>query len=161
MSDLFANPAALDGFEFIEFSAPKKGILEPIFETMGFSKIAQHRSKDVELWRQGSINLISNYEPNSAAYYFAREHGPSACGMGFRVKDARQSYEHLLAQGAEPVEMKTGPMELRIPGIRGIGNSIIYLIDRYDSGNDELKFKFSVPQRRREKGKEPRRIDRI
>jgi len=138
MADLFDNPAGLDGFEFIEFSAPKKGILEPVFETMGFTKIARHRSKDVELWRQGGINLITNYEPKSAAWYFAREHGPSACGMGFRVRDARKAYAHLLAQGAEPVQVETGPMELHIPGIRGIGNSIIYLIDRYDTGAKEL-----------------------
>jgi len=138
MADLFENPAGLDGFEFIEFSAPEKGVLEPVFESMGFEKIARHRSKDVELWRQGGINLITNYEPGSPAFFFAREHGPSACGMGFRVKDARKAYDHLTAQGAEPVKMKTGPMELCIPGIRGIGNSIIYLIDRYDSGADEL-----------------------
>ena len=69
------NPAGLDGFEFIEFSAPRKGVLEPVFETMGFTKIARHRSKDVELWRQGGINLITNYEPHSPAWYFSREHG--------------------------------------------------------------------------------------
>ncbi|MBU4568366.1 MAG: 4-hydroxyphenylpyruvate dioxygenase, partial [Alphaproteobacteria bacterium] len=65
MADLFDNPAGLDGFEFIEFSAPGKGVLEPVFETMCFTKVARHRSKDVELWRQGGINLITNYEPNS------------------------------------------------------------------------------------------------
>jgi len=139
MADLFDNPAGLDGFEFVEFSAPEKGVLEPVFESMGFSRVARHRSKQVELWRQGSINLITNYEPNSAAWYFAREHGPSACGMGFRVRDARTAYEGLLERGAEPVATHTGPMELCIPGIRGIGNSIIYLIDRYaDEGEDGL-----------------------
>ena len=136
MADLFDNPAGLDGFEFIEFSAPEKGVLEPVFETMGFTKVARHRSKQVELWRQGDINLITNYEPKSAAWYFSREHGPSACGMGFRVRDARKAYAHLLEQGAEPVHVQTGPMELHIPGIRGIGNSIIYLIDRYGDGLD-------------------------
>ncbi len=138
MADLFDNPAGLDGFEFIEFSAPEKGIIEPVFESMGFTKVARHRSKDVELWRQGGINLITNYEPRSAAWFFAREHGPSACGMGFRVKDARKACDHVLARGAEPVAVETGPMELRIPGIRGIGNSIIYLIDRYDDGRGGL-----------------------
>ncbi len=138
MADLFENPAGLDGFEFIEFSAPEKGVLEPVFETMGFAKIARHRSKDVELWRQGGINLITNYEPKSAAWYFAREHGPSACGMGFRVRDAKTAYNGLLERGAEPVQNDPGPMELHIPGIRGIGNSIIYLIDRYDDEGDGL-----------------------
>ncbi|MEO0612289.1 MAG: 4-hydroxyphenylpyruvate dioxygenase [Pseudomonadota bacterium] len=139
MADLFDNPAGLDGFEFIEFSAPEKGLLEPVFEAMGFTHVANHRAKDVALWRQGGINLITNYEPKSPAWYFAREHGPSACGMGFRVRDAAAAYDHLLDRGAEPVETRPGPMELHIPGIRGIGNSIIYLIDRYsDDPKDGL-----------------------
>lgn len=135
MADLFENPAGLDGFEFIEFSAPEKGVLEAVFEAMGFTRIAQHRSKDVHLWRQGGINLVANYEPRSAAWFFAREHGPSACGMAFRVRDARKAYDHLIAQGAEPVHVETGPMELRLPAIRGIGGAILYLVDRY---NDNL-----------------------
>ena len=131
MADLFENPLGLDGFEFIEFSAPEKGLLEPVFERMGFSRIARHRSKDVDLWRQGEINLIANYEPQSPAAYFAAEHGPSACGMAFRVKNARVAYDAAMARGAEPVETRTGPMELRLPAIRGIGGAMIYLVDRY------------------------------
>jgi 4-hydroxyphenylpyruvate dioxygenase len=131
MADLFENPLGLDGFEFVEFCAPEKGVLEPVFEAMGFTRIARHRSKDVDLWRQGEINLIANYEPRSPAAYFAAEHGPSACGMGFRVRNARIAYELAVERGAEPVETRTGPMELHLPAIRGIGGAIIYLIDRY------------------------------
>ena len=134
MTDLFDNPLGLDGFDFVEFSAPQKGILEPVFEAMGFTLIARHRSKDVQLWRQGEINLIANYEPGSPAAYFTAEHGPSACGMGFRVRDAATAYALAIERGAEPVEVRTGPMELRLPAIRGIGGSIIYLIDRYGDG---------------------------
>lgn len=134
MSDLFDNPLGLDGFEFLEFAAPKKGLLEPAFERMGFSRVAHHRSKNVQLWRQGGINLIANYEPRSPAAYFAAEHGPSACGMGFRVRDAAKAYALALERGAEPVEVKTGPMELHIPAIRGIGGSLIYLVSRYENG---------------------------
>lgn len=135
MADLFDNPLGLDGFEFVEFSAPEKGLLEDSFAAMGFTLIANHRSKDVQLWRQGGINLIANYEPKSPAAWFAAEHGPSACGMGWRVHDAAHAYATALERGAEPVEVRTGPMELRLPAIRGIGGSIIYLIDRY---GDEL-----------------------
>ena len=131
MTDLFENPLGLDGFEFVEFSAPEKGLLEPVFETMGFTRIAQHRSKDVHLWRQGEINLIANYEARSPAAFFTAEHGPSACGMAFRVKDAAKAYAEALKRGAEPVESKTGAMELRIPAIKGIGGAFIYLVDRY------------------------------
>lgn len=131
MPDLFENPTGLDGFEFVEFCAPEQGVLEPILTMAGFTHVATHRSKDVRLWRQGGINLIINYEPKSAAWYFAREHGPSACGMAFRVKNARKAYEYLLERGAEPVQVETGPMELHIPAIRGIGGAILYLVDRY------------------------------
>jgi len=135
----FENPLGLDGFEFVEFSAPEKGGLEPVFTAMGFTLIARHRSKDVQLWRQGGINLIANYEPRSPAAYFAAEHGPSACGMGWRVRDAARAYAEAIERGAEPVEVRTGPMELRLPAFRGIGGSIIYLIDRYEiDGNGAL-----------------------
>ena len=94
MADLFDNPLGLDGFEFVEFSAPEKGILEPVFQAMGFTLIARHRSKDVQLWRQGGINLIANYQPKSPAAYFAAEHGPSACGMaGCKVQLPRAGSE--------------------------------------------------------------------
>ena len=72
MTDLFENPIGLDGFEFVEFCAPEKGVVEPVFKAMGFTHVATHRSKDVDLWRQGQINLILNYEPRSAAWFFAR-----------------------------------------------------------------------------------------
>ncbi len=144
MADLFDNPAGLAGFEFIEFAAPQRGLLEPVFQCMGFTHVATHRSKDVDLWRQGDINLIANYEKRSPAQYFAAEHGPAACGMGFRVRDANQAYAHALEKGAEPVEVPTGFMELRLPAIRGIGGSLIYLIDRYEDGASiyDIDFKF-------------------
>ena len=131
MSDLFDNPLGLDGFEFIEFSARQKGVIEPVLAASGFTLVAHHRSKEVDLWRQGGINLIINYEPRSPADYFAAEHGPSACGMGWRVRDAAKAYALAIERGAEPVEIRNGPMELRLPALRGIGGSIIYLIDRY------------------------------
>ncbi|UTW11400.1 4-hydroxyphenylpyruvate dioxygenase [Marinobacterium rhizophilum] len=134
--DLWDNPLGTDGFEFIEFASPTPGVLEPIFEMMGFVKVARHRSKAVDLFRQGNINFIVNSEPKSMAAYFAVEHGPGACAMAFRVKNAKQAYEKALELGAQPVDMPTGPMEVRLPAIKGIGGAPIYLIDRYgDEGS--------------------------
>ena len=81
MSDPTSNPMGLMGFEFVEFASPTPGVLEPVFEMLGFSRVAEHRSKDVSLYRQGDINFIVNREPRSVASYFAAEHGPSACGL--------------------------------------------------------------------------------
>jgi 4-hydroxyphenylpyruvate dioxygenase len=134
MADLFENPMGLMGFEFVEFASPTPGVLEPVFEALGFTKVAVHRSKDVVLFRQGGINFIVNNEPKSAAHYFAAEHGPSACGMAFRVKNAHQAYHRALELGAQPLDIPTGPMELRLPAIKGIGGAPLYLIDRFEDG---------------------------
>ena len=45
MTDLFENPMSLDGFEFVEFASPERGLLEPVFEILGFSHVANHKSK--------------------------------------------------------------------------------------------------------------------
>ncbi|EKU79928.1 4-hydroxyphenylpyruvate dioxygenase [Massilia timonae] len=144
MADLFDNPMGLMGFEFVEFASPTPGVLEPVFEALGFTRVATHRSKDVALFRQGGINFIVNNEPKSYAAYFAAEHGPSACGMAFRVKDAHKAYARALELGAQAVEIPTGPMELRLPAIKGIGGAPLYLIDRFDEGKSiyDIDFEF-------------------
>lgn len=144
MADLFENPMGLCGFEFVEFTAPERGILEPVFASMGFVHIANHRTKDVELWRQGGINMIINYELNSPAAYYAAEHGPSACGMGFRVRNAAEAYKLAVSKGAEPIDMKTGFSELKLAAIKGIGGASVYLIDRFEDGQSiyDVDFEF-------------------
>jgi 4-hydroxyphenylpyruvate dioxygenase len=127
------NPLGTDGFEFVEYTAPDTAELGRLFEVMGFSRVAQHRSKAVSLYRQGSINFVVNAEPNSLARQFARDHGPSACAMAFRVRDAAQALRAAVAAGAREVKGTIGPMELNIPAIEGIGGSLIYLVDRYTS----------------------------
>ncbi len=148
------NPLGLDGFEFIEFASPAPGVLEPLFESLGFTRVAVHRSKDVALYRQGDINFILNNEPGSDAAYFAEEHGPSACGMAFRVEDSHRAYALALERGGRPVEVPTGPMELRLPAIRGIGGAPLYLIDRYQDGTSiyDIDFRFLDGVERRPKG---------
>jgi 4-hydroxyphenylpyruvate dioxygenase len=120
------------------------GVLEPLFVQMGFQLVARHRSKDVDLYRQGDINFIINREPLSNAAYFAAEHGPCACSMAFRVKDAHQAYALALQRGAQPVDIPTGPMELRLPAIKGIGGAPLYLIDRFEDGKSiyDIDFNF-------------------
>jgi 4-hydroxyphenylpyruvate dioxygenase len=144
MADLFDNPMGLMGFEFVEFASPTPNALEPVFETLGFKKVALHRSKNVALYRQGDINFIVNHEKSGLSAYFAAEHGPSASGMAFRVRDSHKAYARALELGAQPVEMPTGPMELRLPAIRGIGGAPLYLIDRFEEGRSiyDIDFQF-------------------
>jgi 4-hydroxyphenylpyruvate dioxygenase len=126
-----ANPMGTDGFEFVEYAHPEPEKLGALFEQMGFSVVARHRSKKVTLYRQGDVNFVVNAEPDSFAQGFAVEHGPCACAMAFRVVDAAKAYERAIALGAEPYTGKVGPMELSIPAVRGIGGSLLYFVDRY------------------------------
>jgi 4-hydroxyphenylpyruvate dioxygenase len=134
MMTLPENIMGLNGFEFVEFASPLPDVLEPVLIALGFALVAHHRSKDVLLFRQGNINFIVNREPHCAAAYFAREHGPSACGMAFRVENAPSAYRRALALGAEPAEIPCGVMELRLPAIKGIGGTPLYLIDTQSFG---------------------------
>ena len=163
MADLFDNPMGLAGFEFVEFASPTPGVLEPVFEMLGFTQVAWHRSKDVALYRQGDINFIVNREPGSLAAYFAAEHGPSACGMAFRVTDSHKAYTRALALGAQPMDTQPGPMELRLPAIRGIGGAPLYLIDRYGDGASiyDIDFRFVEGADRHPKGHGFRLIDHL
>jgi len=131
MTDLWQNPIGTDGFEFVEYTAPDVKQLRDFFEQMGFRAVGRHRSKDVTLYRQGETNFVVNAEPESHGARFAKAHGPSACAMAFRVKDAGFAYRKLIELGATPFQNQVGPMELNIPAIEGIGGSVIYLVDRY------------------------------
>jgi 4-hydroxyphenylpyruvate dioxygenase len=131
MPDLFDNPMGTDGFEFVEYTAPDPELLRTLFERMGFPAVARHRRKNVTLHRQGDINFIINAEPGGFGQRFAQQHGPSACAMAFRVRDAARAFELAVERGATPVRNPVGPMELNIPAIEGIGGSLIYLVDRY------------------------------
>jgi 4-hydroxyphenylpyruvate dioxygenase len=144
--DLFENPMGTDGFEFVEYTAPDPELLRTLFERLGFPVTARHRSKNVTLHRQGDVNFIINAEKDSFAQAFARAHGPSACAMAFRVKDAAYAYKRALELGAKPGPSTAGPMELNIPCIEGIGGSLIYLVDRYgDHTIYDVDFR-AVPQ---------------
>jgi 4-hydroxyphenylpyruvate dioxygenase len=131
MPDIWDNPMQTDGFEFVEYAAPDPEALGRLFESMGFHAVARHRHKQVTLYRQGGVNFIINAEPDSFGQAFARMHGPSVCAIAFRVKDAAAAYARAIDLGAWGVEAQPGPMELAIPAIKGIGDSLIYLVDRY------------------------------
>jgi len=125
------NPMGTNGFEFIEYAAPDPAAMGALFERMGFVAIARHRRKNVLLYRQGGINFLVNAEPDSFAQRFARQHGPSICAIAFRVQDAKAAYERALSLGAWGFAGTAGPGELNIPAIKGIGDSLIYLVDRW------------------------------
>ena len=130
--DLWDNPMGTDGFEFVEYTAEDTAALDRLFRAMGFTAAARHRSKDVTHYRQGDINFIVNAEPESFAQSFARVHGASVCAVAFRVADAGKAIAETMGLGAKPHLGRVGPMELNIPAIKGIGDSLLYLVDRYE-----------------------------
>ena len=145
------NPMGTDGFEFVEYTAPDIELLRSLFTRMGFPEVARHKSKNVTLHKQADCNFIINAEPGSYAEQYARDHGPSACAMAFRVTDASAAHERALKLGATNVEVKKGAGELAIPAIEGIGGSRLFFVDRYgDKGSIyEVDFDFHPDWRQR------------
>jgi len=135
MIKTWENPLKTDGFEFVEYASNKPEQLAELFTQLGFVAIARHRSKNVTLYRQGGINFILNNEVQGQSHEFYSTHGPSANAMAFRVEDANFAVSELKKKGVEIIASGAGPMELQIPAIRGIGGSLLYLVDRYKAIN--------------------------
>jgi 4-hydroxyphenylpyruvate dioxygenase len=146
-----------DGFEFVEYAAPDPQLLRSLFARMGFPAVARHRSKNVTLHKQGDINFVINAEPDSFAQQFAKQHGPCACAMAFRVADARKALAHAVQEGATVCPSNPGPMELNIPAIEGIGGSRLYLVDRYGENTIyDIDFVFESDWKERLRGSDTR-----
>jgi 4-hydroxyphenylpyruvate dioxygenase len=130
----FDNPMGIDGFEFVEFAAPAgRGIeLHELFKRMGFSAVLKHKSRPITVYRQNGVNFLINEDPDSFAADFAKAHGPSACGFAIRFrKPGVQVLQSVLDNGGEKIEHKEASKAVNAPVIKGIGDCMLYLVDRY------------------------------
>ena len=144
MEHMDVNPLGLDGFEFAEFTSPDPDTLARQFEQLGFVATSTHPSKAVTRYKQGRINLLLNREPTGHAARFRREHGPSASGMAFRVRDARAAYEAALARGAKAGDATEGALGEGYV-LAGVGGSLLYLVDRHGAAGSLYDHWTQVP----------------
>ncbi|MDJ0841989.1 MAG: 4-hydroxyphenylpyruvate dioxygenase [Acidobacteriota bacterium] len=128
MQNIF-NPTGLTGIEFVEFAGGAPGYMERVFSDFGFSRLKRLADQDVVYYNQNDIHILLNHQPGSFAARFAEAHGPSICSMGWRVKDADNAFKVAVSRGARPYEGTDKTMDL--PAIYGIGDSLIYFVDRY------------------------------
>ncbi len=152
MADLFENPMGTDGFEFVEYAHPQPEELDKLFTGFGFKKVATHKSKKVSLYRQGRINYIINSEPNSYAAKFSGIHGGGACAMAFRVKDAAKAHKNALSKGAKAVDVPVGAGENKLFAIEGIGETVLFLVDKYGDKGDIYEADFNFIDKAPHKG---------
>jgi len=141
----FENPVGLDGIEFVEFSGVDKNQFIKLFEQFGFKKVASHKSRDIELYRQNDVNFILNNAEGTFGKNFAKEHGPCISAMGIRVKDSQHAFTDTMAKGAKAFEgsaVKTFTHDY--PTIYGIGDSLIYFIDEYKNTIYDREFNWEV-----------------
>ena len=135
----FENPMGIDGFEFVEYAAPgeQAAELHDLFRRMGFSAVLRHKSRPITVYRQGGVNFLVNEDPDSFAADFAAKHGPCACGFAIRFKkSAGEVYDTVLGNGGEAVERKESSKAVNAPVVKGIGDCMLYLVDRYgDAGS--------------------------
>lgn len=123
------NPLEMRGIEFTEFCGGNCDDLERLFLGFGFSKLRRFPSKDITYFRQNDIHFLLNRERKGASAEFGKKHGPSICSMGWRVEDAEFAYQEAQRRGAQPAD--PGLKDLPYPAIKGIGDSLIYFIDRF------------------------------
>ncbi|HEY6722255.1 MAG TPA: 4-hydroxyphenylpyruvate dioxygenase [Burkholderiales bacterium] len=126
-----SNPVGLDGIEFIEYATSQPQAFGTLLQEMGFSAVARHRSREVVLYRQGSMNLIVNAHPDTLPGLSAPGSTPALAAIALRVRDAAYAYRHALDLGAWEMPTRASAMELNIPGIHGVGDSLIYFVDRH------------------------------
>ncbi|AKU93061.1 4-hydroxyphenylpyruvate dioxygenase [Vulgatibacter incomptus] len=125
------NSLGTDGFEFVEFTSPEPEKMARTFELLGFTAVSKHPTKDVVRYKQGEINLLLNREEKGQAASFRAEHGASACGMAFRVEDAKKAFGMAIERGAKPTDSAPGALGAGSFVLEGIGGSLLYLVDRY------------------------------
>ena len=126
------NPLGVDGFEFVEFTGPDPQGMIAQLERMGFVQTHIHPTNKVVRLKQGDINFLVHTAPAGHAGEFAQDHGPSANGMAFRVADAKAAYDRAIERGAHSAEMHDGgALGAGAYVLRGIGGSLLYLIDAY------------------------------
>ena len=123
-----SNPLGVDGIEFIEYATSQPQAFGALLQKMGFAAVARHRSREVVLYRQGSMNLIVNAH---GAGEKAPGKAPIVAAIALRVRDAGVAFQHSLELGAWEMPTRAAAMELHIPGIHGVGDSLIYFVDRY------------------------------
>ncbi|MEO5812275.1 MAG: 4-hydroxyphenylpyruvate dioxygenase [Rhodanobacter sp.] len=130
----FENPMGIEGFEFVEFAAPagRAAELRSLFEKLGFSAVLKHKSRPITVFRQNGVNFLLNEDPHSFAADFAEKHGPCACGFAIRFnKPAAEVLKSVLGNGGEVVTDKAATKAVAAPVIKGIGDCMLYLVDRY------------------------------
>jgi 4-hydroxyphenylpyruvate dioxygenase len=120
-----------DGVEFLEFAVDEQSgrRLAEALRGLGFHYAGRHRSKSVDLFRQGRINMILNSEQDSAAAEHFQFHGPSVCAMAFRVHDAAQAVSRAEALLCSPWQEQIGPGERQIPAVRAPDGTLLYLVE--------------------------------
>lgn len=126
------NPLGLLGIEFVEFTSPDNTFMHQVFVDFGFSKLHKLKDKAIYHYKQHHINLLLNQEPDSFAADFHASHGPAICSMGWLVENAGFAYENAVARGAKACEEQ----DLPFPAIYGVGNSLIYFIERASNSNN-------------------------
>jgi 4-hydroxyphenylpyruvate dioxygenase len=131
-TELFNPPAAptLVGFSFLEFAvdATAAKALGTLLEGLGFKCAGRHRSKAVLLYRQGTINLILNSQPDSFAHRRFLSHGPSVCALGLGTSDPIRAVNRATALHSVRFDSAIGPGEMRLPAIRVPGGMVMHFV---------------------------------
>ncbi|MGZ3733505.1 MAG: 4-hydroxyphenylpyruvate dioxygenase, partial [Bdellovibrionota bacterium] len=136
------NPIGIEGMAFLEYASPKPEALTELFQRMGFTRIAKHKTNKVDYFEQNECVFLLNRQSGSFAENFHKAHGPSACSMGWRVTNAQKAFDLAVKRGARPFE---GTGTVPFPAVYGIGDSLIYFVDNTFKLKDQFTATHETP----------------
>jgi 4-hydroxyphenylpyruvate dioxygenase len=134
------------GVSFVEFTADESEAetLRVLLGQLGFARTGRHKTKSVERFSQGGINIVINTEREGLAHAAYVTHGTTAYAMGLLVEDAQATLKRAQALGAQPFAQRVGPGELAIPAVRGVGGGVIYFLDDHSDLSRVWDIEFSA-----------------
>jgi 4-hydroxyphenylpyruvate dioxygenase len=91
----------------------------------GFVRIGRHRTKPVELWRNGAVRFVLNYSDAKFAAAYRLSHGTAICAIGLVVSDGPATMARARALGIGEHASDLPAM----PALRGVGGSLVYILD--------------------------------
>jgi len=151
MTQATENPLKLKGILFTEFASKDSDFMHKVFLDFGFSMTKKFKGKDIIYYNQNDIHFLLNKEKEGFSAEFTKSHGPAICSMGWKVENAEEALAEAIKRGAKEATVK----DLPYPAIYGIGDSLIYLVDKFTGDQSIFETDFeplAEPELRESKG---------
>ena len=116
---------------------------------MGFTAVLQHKTRPITVYRQGGVNFLVNEDPDSLRRRFRR----GARSERLRLRDPLQASRPTRcstpcsATAAKRSSTRTTSKAVDAPVVKGIGDCMLYLVDRYGANGSIYDADYAADRR--------------